>query len=64
MEVVMMKCKRCFEDIIDGDPVRVEPVAPGSRHHNVYHYACYLAVKEDRQKHSLEDQVKAARSVC
>jgi hypothetical protein len=59
-----MKCKKCKEDITEGDPVRAEPVEPGSRHHNVYHYACYNAVKEERQRRSLEDQASAARSVC
>lgn len=59
-----MLCKKCKEQIEVGEAMRAEPASPGSQHHVFYHYGCYNAVKEERQKTSLEDQVNAARSVC
>lgn len=59
-----MLCKKCHEQIEVGEPVRAEPASPGSSHHVFYHCGCYIAVKEERQKQSLEDQARQARSVC
>ena len=58
-----MLCKRCKEQIEVGEPVRAEPVQPGSSHHVFYHTGCYVQVKEERQRPSLEEVADLARIV-
>ena len=59
-----MLCKKCKEQIEVGEPVRAEPVSAGSSHHVFYHTGCYVLVKEERQRPSLEEIADQARQVC
>lgn len=45
-----MKCRKCNEDLVEGDFTRAEPVSAGSQHYVFYHDSCWRQVKEQRQK--------------